>query len=299
MGGLEEYELVDFGEGRRLERFGPWCLDRPCPAVRRVPRGDASAWNAADARFDRTGRGAGRWTLLRPVPQRWHLRSGPLVFELKRTDFGHVGFFAEQAAHWEWLLGELSAGGRLRVLNLFGYTGGSTLAAAAAGAEVTHVDSAANVVAWAQRNAQLSGLSAAAIRWVVEDVRKFVRAELRAGRRYDAVILDPPSFGRGPHGQVWRLADHLPWLLRCCAQLLSERPRFVLLTCHTRGYPVRRLRRMLAKALRWLGEAKLVAEPMAIPSAAGHRLPSGVAVRWVAADRCWPAEIPGGRPQRP
>lgn len=280
--GPQGYELVDFGEGRRLERFGPWCLDRPCPSVRRLPRKHAAAWAAADARFERTGPTAGRWTLARPVPLRWVLRHGPLVFELKRTDFGHVGFFPEQSPHWEWLLAELATAGPLRVLNLFGYTGGATLAAAAAGAEVTHVDAAANVVAWAQRNAQLSGLSGAAVRWVVEDVRKFVRAEVWAGSRYDGLILDPPSFGRGPHGQVWRLADHLPWLLRQCPRLLSESPRFVLLTCHTRGYSARRLARMLAKALCPLGEGRLLAERMAIPSAAGGNLPSGVAVRWLA-----------------
>lgn len=283
MGNAQGYELVDFGEGRRLERFGPWCLDRPCPAVRKVPRGDPTAWATADARFDRTGPSAGRWTLNRPVPLRWPLRHGPLVFELKRTDFGHVGFFPEQAPHWDWLRAELATAGPVRVLNLFGYTGGSTLAAAAAGAEVTHVDAAANVAEWAQRNAELSGLSGARIRWVVEDVRKFVRAELRAGLRYEGLILDPPSFGRGPHGQVWRLADHLPWLLARCAQLLSDNPRFVLLTCHTRGYAPRRLARMLAKALRSLSEGHLVAEAMTIPSADGRCLPSGVVVRWFAA----------------
>lgn len=277
------YELVDFGDGRRLERFGPWCLDRPCPAVWRVPRCQEAAWEAADARFDRTGPRGGQWTLLRPVPLRWPLRHGPLVFELKRTDFGHVGFFPEQAPYWDWLLAELSTAAPVRVLNLFGYTGGSTLAAAAAGAEVTHVDAAANVVAWAQRNAQLSGLSGARIRWVVEDVRKFVRAELRAGAQYEGLILDPPSFGRGPRGQVWRLADHLPWLLRQCARLLSNAPRFVLLTCHTRGYSARRLGRMVAKALRARGEGKLLAENMAILSAAGRPLPAGVSVRWLAA----------------
>lgn len=282
MVGRQGYELVDFGEGRRLERFGPWCLDRPCPAVRKLPRQDVAAWAAADARFDRTGPSGGQWTLSRPVPLRWLLRHGPLVFELKRSDFGHVGVFPEHWPYWDWLLAELAPAGPVRVLNLFGYTGGATLAAAAAGAEVTHVDAAANVVAWAQRNAGLSGLPGAAIRWVVEDVRKFVRAELRAGSRYDGLILDPPSFGRGPHGQVWRLADHLPWLLRQCAGLLSENPRFVLVTCHTRGYSVRRLGRLVAKALGPPGEGRLLAEPMAIPSAAGRNLPSGVAVRWLA-----------------
>ncbi len=289
MGGPQGYELVDFGEGRRLERFGPCCLDRPCPAVRRVARKDAAAWAAADARFERTSRAAGQWILARAVPLRWPLRHGPLVFELKRTDFGHVGFFPEQAPQWEWLLSQLAAAGPVRVLNLFGYTGGSTLAAAAAGAEVTHVDAAANVVAWAQRNAELSGLSGARIRWVVEDARKFVRAELRASSRYEGLILDPPSFGRGPHGQVWRLADHLPWLLGQCRRLLSESPRFVLVTCHTRGYSPRRLGRMVAKALRPLGEGHLLAQRMAIPSATGRDLPCGVVVRWLA-----PQHAPSG-----
>ena len=223
----EGYELLDFGDGRRLERFGPLTLDRPCPAAETFARQCPAAWQAADARFERSDENEGQWTCRRELPPRWEIALGRLVLELKRTEFGHLGVFPEQVENWRWLAEQLAdcpnLGGekpsRLRVLNLFAYTGGSTLAAAAAGAEVVHVDAARNIVAWARRNAELSGLANAPIHWIADDALKFVTRELRRGRRYDAVILDPPSYGHGPHGEVWRLAQHLPQLLELCGQL--------------------------------------------------------------------------------
>ena len=176
------YQLIDFGEGRRLEAFGPLVLDRPCPAAEGAAKGDPAAWSSADARFQRRDSIGGEWTTDGDLPSRWTVARGPLTFELKRTEFGHLGIFPEQAANWDWIAARLASGPRpVHVLNLFAYTGGSTLAAAAAGAEVTHVDAGKNVVAWARRNAALSGLADAPIHWVVEDAPKFVRRALARG----------------------------------------------------------------------------------------------------------------------
>ena len=308
-----EYQLLDFGGGRRLERFGPVVLDRPCPAAEGFERADPGAWAAADARFEGRDQEKGAWTCRRELPERWTVAFGRLRFELKRTDFGHLGIFPEQAENWAWIADILpspfgrGAGGEgrvshsaapsppaplpkgegsdnpaakqaLKVLNLFAYTGGSTLAAAAAGMEVTHVDAAKNVVAWARRNAELSGLADAPIRWIAEDAVKFAKRELKRGNRYDAVILDPPSYGHGPRGEVWRLAKHLPRLLQLCGELTAGRPEFMLLTCHTPGYDADVLRRMMLEHFDPSGN--VVARAATIRSAAGRELPAGVVVRW-------------------
>ena len=279
----EMYQLLDFGGGRRLERFAALRLDRPCPAVQRVHKSDPAAWEQADARFERTGPEEGRWVAGGGLPERWTITHGPVTLELKRTDFGHLGVFPEQAANWDWLAGRLKAERRpVKVLNLFAYTGGSTLAAAAAGAEVTHVDAARNLVAWARRNAELSGMADAPIRWITEDVAEFVRRELKRGNRYDAVILDPPSYGHGRRGEVWRLAKHLPGLLRTCGRLTAGRRRFILLTCHTPKLTPARLTQVLSDAMGDTDRGRVTAEPLTIPAATGRELPSGVAVRWEA-----------------
>jgi 23S rRNA (cytosine1962-C5)-methyltransferase len=334
----DQYQLLDFGEGRRLERFGAITLDRPCPTAEGVTQADPAAWRQADARFERTDDEQGVWTCRGDLPPRWPIAHGRLVLEMKRTDFGHVGLFPEQAENWDWIarraaaekgtgpicaehpatnLRSVPGSGKLdlspfpsserpRVLNLFAYTGGSSLAAAAAGAEVVHVDAARNVVAWARRNAELSGLAEAPVRWIAEDATKFVKRELRRGSRYDAVILDPPSYGHGAHGEVWRLASHLPPLLRMCGELISGKgdsphlcddqrfasvpafgpfrqmgtvpfSAFVLLTCHTPGYPPPRLADMMFETL---GEGQITARPLCVPGPQGRELPSGVVATW-------------------
>jgi 23S rRNA (cytosine1962-C5)-methyltransferase len=290
----DQYALLDFGDGRRLERFGEFTLDRPCPAAEGLGRADPNQWASADASFDGRDQEKGQWTNRREPPPRWTIAHGRLRFELKRTDFGHLGLFPEQAENWDWIAHVLpspgtdrrlvgrGAGGEgdgnsLKVLNLFAYTGGSTLAAAAAGAEVMHVDAAKNIVAWARRNAELSGLADAPIHWIVEDAMKFVKRELKRGNRYDAVIVDPPSYGHGPRGEVWRLSKHLPRLLAMCGELTAGRLAFMLLTCHTPGYNADTLRAMTLEAF---GDAGLVtAGPLTIRSAAGRQLPSGAFVR--------------------
>jgi 23S rRNA (cytosine1962-C5)-methyltransferase len=278
----EMYQLLDFGDGRRLETFGPLRLDRPCPGAEGIPRADRSLWERVDARFQRGPNGEGRWSCDVDLPKRWTISHGRATFELKRTEFGHLGLFPEQAANWDWLAERLGArSGEAKVLNLFAYTGGSTLAAAASGAEVVHVDAARNVVDWARRNAELSGLAEAPVRWITEDATKFVRREVRRGSRYDAVILDPPSYGHGPRGEVWRLAKHLPRLLSLLSELTAAGRRFVLLTCHTPGFDPPRLEGLLRETL---GPGRVTAEALVLKTPEGRKLPSGVAARWEAGD---------------
>lgn len=251
-----EYELLDFGEGRKLERFGPYTIDRPAPAAETARRFQSDAWSRAAARFemggDQRGGDRGHWIPADALPERWTIAFGPMRLELKPTDFGHLGVFPEQAENWDWIAKQIraaaSAGQRLKVLNLFAHTGGSTLAAAIAGAEVVHVDSSKSAVAWARRNAELSGLADAPIRWIVEDAPRFVRRELNRGNRYDAVILDPPSYGHGPAGERWKLESDLPDLLAACAELMAGRLRFILLTCHAPAVTPERAKTLLIEA---------------------------------------------------
>jgi 23S rRNA (cytosine1962-C5)-methyltransferase len=322
----DDYQLLDFGDGRHLERFGEIVLDRPCPAAESFQRSVPDLWKGADARFEGREQQRGQWVDRRELPDCWVVTFGPLQFELKRTEFGHLGLFPEQAENWDWIAERcrlsasranraiaagpassncLAAAGTaacdaamadvpsaakrpLRVLNLFAYTGGSTLAAAAAGAEVVHVDAAKNIVAWARRNAELSGLTAAPVRWIVEDAMKFVKRELKRGNRYDAVVLDPPSYGHGPHGEVWRLAKHLPRLLDLCAELTGGRPRFMLLTCHTPGYDAESLRSMLQERFQGESHGRIDAGLITLCTTDGRTLPSGTVLRLA------PALVPGG-----
>lgn len=279
--------MLDFGGGRRLERFGPWTVDRPCPAAERTPIVDPSLWSRADARFERTSGESGKWTARGEMTDRWSLDAGGFQMELKLSPFGHLGVFPEQADNWRWIARQIGQAGRpVKVLNLFAYTGGSTLAAAAAGAaEVVHVDAAENTVAWARRNAQNSGMGESPIRWIAEDASKFVRRELRRGNRYDAVILDPPSYGHGRRGEVWRLAEQLGSLLADCAALTESRRLFFLLSAHTPEFDAARLAQMMDEVLKTRdngtsGHGVLDGRSMTLSTSSGRRLASGEAVRW-------------------
>ena len=272
---LDQYQLIDFGHSRRLERFGSLLLDRPCPAAERFVPARPEAWQEADARFDR---GEGRWKFTSELPSSWSISHGKICFELKPTAVGHLGLFPEQAANWDWIGKQVRSAGRpLKVLNLFAYTGGSTLAAAAAGAEVVHLDAAKNTVGWARRNAELSQMADLPIRWIAEDATRFLRRELKRENRYDAIILDPPSFGHGTRGEVWQLSKHLGEVLRMCAVLTSGRRQFMLLTCHTPGHGPERLSDMIAETI---GKGHITAEPMTIRSATTAELPAGAVTRW-------------------
>lgn len=249
MAGPGGYELLDAGDGRRLERFGERRVDRPAPLIDGA-RLDPSAWPDPDLRYDRylgwSGGVAGAGDL-----DPWLVAEGELNLELRATDTGQVGLFPEQAANRSWVRDAVARhGSPVQVLNLFGYTGAMTLAAAAAGASVTHVDGSRPTVAWARRNADLSGLAARPIRWIVDDAEAFVGREGRRERRYDAVVLDPPSYGHGRRagGAGWRIEEHLDGLLAGCADLTGGDPSFVVLTAHTPGFGPDRLAADLARA---------------------------------------------------
>lgn len=279
-----QYELLDIGSGRKLERFGLYVLDRPAPAAADEGFAHPELWSDISARFEtdarqKSGPARGQWTTPRDLPAAWTIRHGVLAMEIKPTEFGHLGLFPEQATCWDWIDRQLRGTASAQVLNLFAYTGGSTLAGAAAGAAVTHVDAAENTVAWARRNASLSGLAEAPVRWIVDDVMKFARRELRRGRHYDAVILDPPSYGHGAGGETWQIDEHLPELLSICRELTAPQARFVLLTCHAPAYDAARLGECLATAGFGERPAKIETGDLWLSAADGRRLHSGVFAR--------------------
>jgi 23S rRNA (cytosine1962-C5)-methyltransferase len=275
----DQYELIDFGDGRKLERVGELILARPSPAVEAVkPRVAVSNWRS-DARYERTSAETGRWDTNGSLPESWIVKHERAALELERTDFGHIGLFPEQAENWDWIAEQVRQSPRpLKVLNLFAYTGGSTLAAAAAGAEVVHIDAARNVVSWARRNAELSGLSDAKIRWITEDAVRFVERELKRGNSYDAVISDPPSYGHGPNGEVWQIDDGLGPLLDGCLRLTADRLQFMLLTCHSPTYDEAVLRKLLDERVK-SSAVSVSSGEMTLVTADGRRLPSGAFAR--------------------
>lgn len=232
-----DYELLDSGHGRKLERFGAVVLARPCASAVWAPTLPASRWDEAHAWFDRDG--GNQWTLRQPLPESWDVTIEGIVFRLSTTSFGHLGVFPEQAASWRWLR-TLSAGQRngdpLEVLNLFAYSGGSTLACARGGASVCHLDASRGMVTRARENAGLNKLGSAPIRWIIDDVTKFLQRESRRGKGYDGIILDPPSFGRGKQGEVFKIERDLLPILDLLRPLLGRSPRFILLSCHSPAY---------------------------------------------------------------
>lgn len=251
----EDYELLDSGDGAKLERFGEVILDRPSPQALWTRRLDRATWKKATARYERSSRGGGHWVGGENLPEQWKVRVADVLFRLNATGFGHLGVFPEQAPFWDWIRRCCRHEVERRsepptVLNLFAYTGGSTIAAAQGGAEVTHCDASKGVVRWASENAALDGLADAPIRWIIDDALKFLRREKRRERRYDGIILDPPSFGRGPKGQVFKLEEQIVPLLDACTAVLSEEPAFVLLSAHTPGLGPLSFRVLLEDALR-------------------------------------------------
>lgn len=247
-----QYELLDFGDGRKLERFGDYILDRPAPGAAAYRKQRPELWILAQTQFIREANLQGTWRDKTPFPESWTIRVGELVFQLKRTPVGHLGVFIEQADNWNWLRCQTRQ--NMKVLNLFAYTGGSTMAAASSDPSVTvsHIDSAANTVQWARQNAELTESKIGrtmAIRWICEDAQRFVSREIKRGNRYDAIILDPPSYGHGAKSEVWKIAEALPQLLDDCMELTGGAPRYVLLTAHTPEFPAEELASLLRSRL--------------------------------------------------
>lgn len=282
-----EYELVDSGAGKKLERFGEFVLVRPEPQARWAAKLPAWRWETADGEFVMPAGGRqGEWEFRKPTPARWVMRRGNLKFWVQPARSGHVGVFPDQACHWDWIAKVTRAGGGpMKVLCLFGYTGLGTLAAAAAGAQVTHVDASRRAVALARENQILSGLNERPIRWIVEDALTFLRREARRGNRYDAMVLDPPKFGRGPKGEIWKLEKSLPELLAACGKVLSASPAFVLLNVYATVLMQGRIEKEAEGLRSWLKEmlrvfrAMVTAGELAIEDPARRRISASVFAR--------------------
>jgi 23S rRNA (cytosine1962-C5)-methyltransferase len=290
----KDYQLLDCGDDMKQERWGGYTLVRPDPQII-WPRHDRAAgarWEGWDGYYHRSEAGGGKWEFRRTLPDHWKLSYEPLglTFKIHPTSFKHTGLFPEQAVNWEWFAAKIkaaqAAGRTVSVLNLFGYTGAATVAAAAAGASVCHVDAAEGMVKWCRENAGLSGLSDAPIRYITDDCLKFVRREIKRGRRYDAIIMDPPTYGRGSTGEMWRLEDHLWELLRECRALLSEQPLFFLINAYTARLSPTVVANLLAELFHAAGGRNggtITAGEVGLPiQADGKVLPCGIYGRWEA-----------------
>lgn len=234
--GWQDYCLIDTSEGERLERWGDVTLIRPDPQIIWKCSHLAKEWNSANARYIRSASGGGHWEYAKALPESWKIRYKSLTFIVKPTGFKHTGLFPEQAVNWDFCTELIKGAGKpVNVLNLFAYTGGATLACAAAGAKVCHLDAVKGMVDWGKQNAKLSGLSDMPIRWIVDDAMKFLGREIKRGNKYDGIILDPPSYGRGTNGEMWKLEDCIHELMMRCSRVLSDDPLFILLNSYTTG----------------------------------------------------------------
>lgn len=277
----QDYELLDTGREEKLERFGDVLLARPDPQALWEKRLGVGEWEKAQGRFERTGK-EGVWHE-NNLPKEWHITFGGLTFLIKPTSFKHTGLFPEQLSNWEWSASQISNAGReVSVINLFGYTGGATLAAAKAGAKVTHVDASKTAVTWARQNAELSGLTDAPIRWITEDALKFVKREIARGATYDAVVMDPPAFGHGPAGELWKIEEDFLELMKLLPQLLSEKPLFVLINGYAAGYSPLAFAYNLEHFEKQFGGSIEYGDLSIEEQGSGRVLPCGIFARWKA-----------------
>jgi len=274
-----DYELKDSGNGAKLERFASYVVARPDPRVIWAPKLARDDWDKADASFVRTSSTTGQWNIRKPLPSPWVLTWQHLTFTLKPSDFKHVGIFPEQAVNWQWI-GDLTANKPIRVLNLFAYTGGATMAAAASGARVTHVDSVGATIAWAKENIRLSGLETKPIRLIEDDVYKFVKREAKRGHVYDGIIMDPPRFGRGKKGEVFKLSGDLSNLVHACREIVSPAPVFFLMNGYTADLSALAFRHLLEDCMKDFGGNTACGELGLMESAGKRILPSGIFARW-------------------
>ncbi len=278
--GWRDYEVLDCGAGEKLERWGEIVLRRPDPQAI-WPVQSPGLWPLADAHYHRSEKGGGEWAFQKKLPERWVVKYKALSFYVRPTGFKHTGLFPEQAVNWDWMAGLIQGAGRpIKVLNLFGYTGGATLACAQAGAQVTHVDAAKGMVSWAGENCALSGIAKDKTRWIIDDALKFVSREQRRGNAYDGILMDPPSYGRGPGGEVWKLENELFGLVSACAEVLSESPLFMLINSYTTGLQPAVLSNMLQMTVGRKHGGTVAADEIVLPVTAGGVLPCGASGRW-------------------
>ena len=279
----QDFELIDCSKGEKLERWGRFYLVRPDPqAIWDTPRRNIH-WNDRNARYTRSETGGGSWDK-GDLPENWRIRYGELTFNVKPMNFKHTGLFPEQAANWDWAMDKIRGAGReISVLNLFGYTGAATVACLKAGASVCHVDAAKGMVAWGKDHAAASGLQNAPVRWIVDDCAKFVEREIRRGHKYDAIIMDPPSYGRGPSGEIWKLETSLWPFLEQVSRVLSDTPLFVLVNSYTTGLAPSVVGYMLDSILGKQYGGRTEARELGLPvTDSGLYLPCGATGRWIA-----------------
>lgn len=280
----KDYELIDTGNGEKLERWGTYLLRRPDPQIIWPANGNIKLWDKADAHYHRSSSGGGKWEFKRKLPERWKISYKGLSFHIEPTGFKHTGLFPEQAVNWKWMMEKIRSANRpIKVLNLFAYTGGATVAAAYAGASVCHVDAAKGMVQWAKENVNLSGLSDRPVRFITDDVIKFVQREKRRGNFYDAVIMDPPSYGRGPKGEIWKIEDEIYPLVELCMDVLSKRPLFFLINSYTTGFSPIVVENILKMTIGKKHKGIISSGEVGIPvSSTGLVLPCGIFGRWEA-----------------
>ena len=277
----KEYEIIDCSKGEKLERWGDYILLRPDPQVLwDLPRKNP-AWKKLNGHYHRSNKGGGEWEFF-DLPKQWSINYKDLTFHLKPFTFKHTGLFPEQAVNWDFAREKIEQAGRpIRVLNLFAYTGAASVACAKSGASVCHVDAAKGMVAWAKENARVSGLADAPIRWIVDDCAKFVEREIRRGKTYDAIIMDPPSYGRGPGGEVWKLEDNLFPFVKLCSQVLSDKPLFVIINSYTTGLAPSVLGYMLHLLVAEEYGGRVTWDELGLPvTETGLALPCGATGRW-------------------
>ncbi len=282
--GWKQYRILDTSQLEKLESWHDVTLVRPDPQIIWKTPKTHPAWKKADGHYSRSSSGGGNWAFAKKLPTSWEMDYEPLglTFKIQPTGFKHTGLFPEQAVNWDWMAEQIRNAGRpVSVLNLFSYTGGATLACASAGASVCHVDASKGMVQWARENAALSGLTEKPIRWIVDDCEKFVAREIRRGRKYDAILMDPPSYGRGPGGEVWKLEENIYDLVELCAGVLSEDPLFFLLNSYTTGLSPAVMGYLLGSVLKPKFGGNVTADEIGLPvEQSGMVLPCGSTAIW-------------------
>lgn len=278
----KDYEILDMANGEKLERWGDVILARPDPQIIWNSQSFPEKWKKAYARYQRSNTGGGAWNYQKKVPESWKVQYKELTFLIKPMGFKHTGLFPEQAVNWDWMIQKIQTAGRpIQVLNLFAYTGGASVACSYAGASVCHVDSSKGMVAWAKENIAASGLAEKPVRYIVDDVIKFVNREIRRGNTYDAIIMDPPSYGRGANGEVWKFEENLPELIELCSKVLSDKPLFFLINSYTTGISSMVLENLLNLTIAKKYKGKVSHGEIGIPMTNSSLvLPCGIYGRW-------------------
>lgn len=278
----KDYEILDMASGMKLERWGKYVLSRPDPQIIWKEKTFKEKWKNLDAKYIRSNKGGGHWENVNSVPENWQIKYKALTFNIKQMGFKHTGLFPEQAVNWDYMIDKIKKSNRkIKVLNLFAYTGGATVACAYAGADVVHVDSSKGMVAWAKENIASSNLTDRYVRFIVDDVIKFVKREIRRGNKYDAIVMDPPSFGRGANGEVWNIEESLYELVELCVQVLSDNPLFFLINSYTTGLSPKVLENVLLLTVNKKVNGKITSGEIGLPMTDSNLvLPCGIYGKW-------------------